>query len=202
MDSLQFWLYVIIGVIYLISQVRKKSREQMPQGKPVSKPAPKTAPKTQTTTTSWKSERTSTESAPSQKPMTFEELLREITEGKTAKEPTYEPYKQPEYVDYDDEVVDEEEVLQEEAKEEVLVDYRKSDSIYKQFEDAKNYDYAANSLENTWKLENVDMKFGKFKEFEADSQRNLLDEYTRDLRDPDGFKKAVILSEILNRRHF
>jgi AAA15 family ATPase/GTPase len=29
-----------------------------------------------------------------------------------------------------------------------------------------------------------------------------LDEYTRDLRDPEGFKKAVILSEILNRRHF
>lgn len=198
MDSLQFWLYVIIGVIYLISQVRKKSREAKPESRPAEKPVVKT----ETPSTRWKTEPTASQPSTTQKPMTFEELLREITEGKTAKEPTYEPYKQPEYVDYDDEVVDEEEVLQEEAQEEVLVDYRKTDSIYKQFEDAKNYDYAANALENTWKLENVDMKFGKFKEFEGERQRNLLDEYTRDLRDPDGFKKALILSEILNRRHF
>jgi hypothetical protein len=193
MDSLQFWLYVIIGVIYLISQVRKKSREQAPQGKPVS-------PKTETTTT-WKPEATA-ETAPTQKPMTFVELLREITEGKTAKGPAYEPQKETEYVNYDEETLSKEEVFEEEAHEEVLVDYRKTDPIYKQFEEAKHYDYAANALENTWKLEDVDMKFGKFKEFEAERQRNLLDEYTRDLRDPEGFKKAVILSEILNRRHF
>lgn len=198
MDSLQFWLYVIIGVIYLISQVRKKSREQMPQGKPASKPTSQAG----TPTTPWKSETTSTQPASSQKPMTFEELLREITEGKASKEPTYEePYKQPEYIDYDDDIEDEEEAVLEESRGETFTDYRQTDT-FKLFEDAKNYDYEANSLENTLKLESVDMRFGKFKEFETENQRNLLEEYTADLRDPDGFKKAVILSEILNRRHF
>ena len=28
MDSFQFWLYVIIGVVYLISRMRKKSADQ------------------------------------------------------------------------------------------------------------------------------------------------------------------------------
>ncbi|HRJ28395.1 MAG TPA: hypothetical protein PLV21_11255 [Cyclobacteriaceae bacterium] len=188
MDNLQFWLYVIIGVIYLITQVRKKAKEQAPPQRPVKRqeattPQFRPEPQSQTTTP---------------KPISFEDLLREITEAKAPKtEVPYEPYKQPEYVDYDDDVADEEETY-----EPVVTDYRKTDPIYKKYEDAKAYDYAGSSLEQTLKLENVDMRFGRFNEFESEKSRNLLEEYTQDLRDPDGFKKAVILSEILTTKHF
>ena len=50
------------------------------------------------------------------------------------------------------------------------------------------------------KLEDTDTKFGKFKVFEEQGKRNLLEEYTRDLKDPEGFKKAFVLNEVLNRR--
>jgi len=189
MDNLQFWLYVIIGIIYLITQVRKKAKEQAP---PPQRPVQR-----QETTPQFRPETQSQQ--PTQKPISFEDLLREITEAKAPPQsvPQYEPYKQPEYVDYDDDVVDEEE-----AYEPVVTDYRKTDPIYKKYEDAKAYDYTSNSLEDTLKLENVDMRFGRFNEFESQKNRNLLEEYTKDLRDPDGFKKAVILSEILNAKHF
>ncbi|MBX2966141.1 MAG: hypothetical protein KF845_08350 [Cyclobacteriaceae bacterium] len=193
MDSLQFWLYIIIGAIYVISQIRKKAREAQSGQKPASKPVQKA--ETTTTTTTWKQHPpTTAEPVTTQKPMTFEELLREITQAKAPAETTYEPYQETEYADYE---VEGTEVLQEKP----VTSYQQ-DPVYKQFQEAKQYDYAANPLEDTLKLEDVDMKYGKFREFEAEARGSLLDEYTRDLRDPDGFKKAVILSEILNRRHF
>lgn len=185
MDDLQFWLYVIIGVIYLISQVRKKSKQ--PQNIP-----PENTPQTPTST--WKSE--TREEPSSQKPMTFEELLREITDAKTPKsEPEFEPYKQPEYVDYDDNIPDEIQEVEE-------VDYTKSDPIYRQYEEAKTRDYANYSNEELSKMESADMKFGKFKEFESERNVNLLDIYMKDLRDPNGMKKAVVLSEVLSPKYF
>lgn len=188
MDDLQFWLYVIIGVIYLISQVRKKAKQQ--QGPPTEKPLTR-KPTSQSPT--WQRETATPTSG--QKPMTFEDLLREITEAKTMKdEPEYETYEKPEY-DYDTDI-------EAEKLEPEVVDYRNTDSIYQKYEDAKTKDYSINSLEESLKLEEVDMKFGKFKEFEAESKVNLLDLYTKDLRDPEGLKKAVILTEILSPRHF
>lgn len=184
MDDLQFWLYVIIGVIYLITQVRKKSKQQ--QNIPPSKPAQ------ESTTADWQME--SRQSTPEKKPMTFEELLREITE---AKESTtqYETTEQPEYVDYDDNIPDE-------IQEVELVDYTKTDPIYQQYEDAKSRDYSTYSLEDNSKMESSEMRFGKFREFESESRANLLDLYLKDLRDPEGMKKAVVLSEVLSPKYF
>lgn len=190
MDNLQFWLYVIIGIIYLITQVRKKSKEQ---SLPPETPAPR---KEVSEIPRWKSERTTPTATP--KAISFEDLLREITEAKSPKsEPEYKPYTEPAYTNYDDD-------LQEEGAEEeqVEVTYTHNDPIYKEYEAAKSRDYASESLESTLKLESVNMNYGRFKEFETGSNVNLLDIYTRELRDPEGFKKAVILSEILNKRHF
>ncbi|MBX2962771.1 MAG: hypothetical protein KF687_09680 [Cyclobacteriaceae bacterium] len=192
MDNLQFWLYVIIGVIYLISQVRKKAKSQAPQPKPSTRrPDPET--------TMFKPQSQPQQQSTAPKPISFEDLLREITEGKTTSaEPVEQPYKtEPEYVDYDDNLEDEEDTYQP-----VIPDYQKTDPIYKQYEQAKAYDYASNSLEESLKLEDVNMRFGRFTEFDAVKQRGMLEEYTQDLRNPDGFKKAIILSEILNRKHF
>jgi hypothetical protein len=190
MDNLQFWLYVIIGVIYLITQVRKKSKEQ---SLPPQSPAPRTEV---SQTPRWKSEPQT--SSPAPKTISFEDLLREITEAKSPKsEPEYKPYSVPEYTNYDDEIPEE---GIDSAGEEVTYTY--NDPMYKEYEEGKSRDYAFESLENTRKLENVKMDYGRFRQFETASNVNLLDLYTRELRDPEGFKKAVILTEVLKPKYF
>jgi hypothetical protein len=187
MDDLQFWLYVIIGVIYLLTQIRKKARQSQdsPTPKPVSHK--RSAPES-----TWHSEPTAPPTT--KKPVSFEDLLREITEAKSLKaEPEYDM----EEVDfeYDDEPVEDHRVRD-------VVDHRKPEYTYDQYEAAKAHDYSKDSLEESLKLENVDMGYGKFREFETAKPVNLLDLYTKDLRDPEGLKKAVILTEVLSPRHF
>jgi hypothetical protein len=123
-----------------------------------------------------------------ERPLTFEELLREITEGKSLE-------KEPEVVDYDDQVGDEEQDL-----EEVDYDYKKKDKIYEVYEQAKAQAFVRPSLEETMKLEDTDLRYGKFKEFEEVEKQNVLEKYIADFRDPEGFKKAVVMSEILRRK--
>jgi hypothetical protein len=189
MDNLQFWLYVIIGVIYLITQVRKKSKEQsLPPKTPVSREKEIETPR-------WKTTAPSTQAAP--KTISFEDLLREITEAKIPKsEPDYQPNTASEYTNYDDDIQAESIDYEEE------VTYTYNDPIYKQYEEAKSRDYSSLSLEESMKLENVNMEYGRFKEFESTTNVNLLEQYAQELRDPQGFKKAIILSEILNTKHF
>ena len=125
--------------------------------------------------------------------LTFEELLKEITEGKTA-QPEKPPVTQ--YVDYDDDIGEEIQDL-----EDVTIDYSKTDPTYDIYERAKKEAFTRPSLEESSEAER-DIKFGKFKVFEDEVGETLLQRYTRELRDPEGFKKAIILSEVLNRRHF
>lgn len=185
-DSILY--YIIIGAVYLLYNWLKAKKQpeqgttdyEPPAGRSTARPQAKP------------------------KPLTFEELLREITEAKQpASQPSTEYKPEPsykkEYVDYDDAIEDEEEWAEQET--ERAYDFKK-ESTYKQFEEAKQQAFYRKSLEETARLEDVNMDFGRFKEFDKADQRNLLEEYTRDLRDPEGFKKAVIMSEILNRKHF
>lgn len=188
MDDYKIWIYIIIGVIYVLTRLRKRSDPSAPETN--NNPPPV---------------RDSTESRPStpQRQLTFEELLREITEGKEPEpkpvyqpKPAYVPPKpQPAYVDYDDDLKDEAEDL-----EDVDYDHRKQNKVFDTYEEAKRQAFNRPSLEETMKVEDTVVKFSKFKVFEEQKGRNLLEEYTRDLQDPEGFKKALVLSEILNRR--
>jgi len=178
MKDIQIWLYIIIGVIYFLSRLKKKP-EQQPKDlgdfepeKPV-QTFDKASPRP---------------SAPA-KGMTFEELLREITQEKTTKQP------EPEYVDYDDNLEDEAKDL-----EEVDYDYRKQDKIYEVYEEAKKQAFNRPSLEETMKVANTKMEYGRFKVFETEEKRDLMKEYLADFNDPEGFKKAVVMSEILQRK--
>ena len=181
MRDIQFWIYLIIGVVYLISRVRKKRETE-----PVDDPQPKTERR-------FDNQRG--EQPSPQKGLTFEELLRQITEAKAPTRPVVQP--QSEYVDYDDNLKDEEQDL-----EDVSGDYRKKDkAFYDTYENAKIQAFNRASLEETLKLEDTDMKFGKFKVFEEEDQTNYLNDYLKDLKDPDGFKKAFVLSEVLQRRY-
>ncbi|MEO7992229.1 MAG: hypothetical protein ABI663_21955 [Chryseolinea sp.] len=183
MRDVQIWIYVIGGAIYLISRALKKR-----QAAPSAPQQPKTERRF--------SSQGETQPAAPQKGLTFEELLREITEAKAPAKPVFQPAKS-EYVDYDDDLKEEEQDL-----EDVSSDYRKKDkAFYDTYEEAKRQAFNRPSLEDTLKLKDTDMKFGKFKVFEEDTQSNLLNDYLKELKDPDGFKKAFVLSEVLQRRY-
>lgn len=182
-------IYIIIGVIYfLFNRLKKKGPEDQPeQERPGSDTSEYDKPK----------------------PMSFEDLLREITEGKQQQEerqqrppepvvPRATEYRRPEpkpaYVDYDDDLKDEEQSL-----ERVSFDQERINEVY---ENAKKLAFNRPSLEESLTLAQVDTTYGKFKEFETKEGSSKAAEYAKDLRNPGGFKKALILSEILNRRHF
>jgi hypothetical protein len=182
----QFWLYLIIGVIYFLSRVLKKQVPQAPNGSERSVPQrPAEANRPQTD---------------KPRPLTFEELLKEITEAKQPVKPVFVPQsreiKQEPVVDYDDDLGEEAQDL-----ETIEPDYRTRDNrSYEVYEESKRQAFARPSLEETMNVRDTDMQFGKFKAFEQQKQRNLLEEYTMNFQDPEGLKKAIVMSEILKTK--
>ena len=183
MDDFKIWFYLILGAIYLISRLRKK-------------------PASSTPSETYRPEAPASDydNQPADKPkaLTFDELLREITQAKEPQQPTYQPTSSPktEYVDYDDDLKDEAEDLEGTGYEE----YSPKEVPSKAYEEAKMAAFYRPSLEETMKIQDTVVNFSKFSVFEEEKKRNLLEEYTTGLRDPEGLKKAVVLSEILNRR--
>jgi hypothetical protein len=186
--DIQFWIWLIIIVITLIARAVRKKPEQRPR----------------------QEERWDEDSRPeekSQRPMSFEELLREIQESKETREtpapaapikpyripePAYRP-PEPTYqdVDYDDNIGEEAQDL-----ETVTADQTSTD-IY---ERAKQQAFLRPSLEETMKLEDTVIRFGQFKGYETTEEKAPLAGFLAELKDPEGFKKAFIMSEILQRK--
>jgi hypothetical protein len=164
----KIWFYIIIGVIYVLSRVLKKKDTDH------EKVNPKTPDQNP---------------AGSPRPLTFEELLKEITEAKQPPKPVNQP--QSKRVDYDEEVGEEEQDL-----ETVNSDYRKNEV----YEEAKRQAFERPSLEETMNVRNTVVDYGKFKVFNQEKQQDLIASYTSDLQNPEGLKKAFVLSEILNRK--
>jgi hypothetical protein len=185
MDNPKIWFYLILGAIYLITRLRKKKPEAPPSSE---RQFPEAS--------------TPEYNAPSQgdksRPLTFDELLREITQAKEPQQPTYQPTSIPksDYVDYDDDLKEEAEDLEDTDYEE----YSRKEVPNKAYEEAKAAAFYRPSLEETMKIQDTVVNFSKFKVFEEEKKRNLLEEYTTNLRDTEGLKRAVVLSEILNRR--
>ncbi len=173
MDDIKIIVWIIIGLIYLFS--RRKKAETPP---PVRRDEPEEEP-----------------SQPRPAPKSFEELLREI-EG--MKQPAPPPQPERRYqpvVDYDEDIKDEEQDL-----EEIKPSYKSDDEIYKTYQKAKEQAFERPSLEETVKLSDTIVRFKQFKGYEKEAPRNLLSEYLKELRDPQGFKKAFVMSEILRRK--
>jgi hypothetical protein len=175
MDSFQFWLYVIIGVIYLVSRARKKKADQSPGPVDANEKKPFSSTRHE---------------GNKPKQLSFEELLKEITESKQQRQPMEEPV-----VDYDENLEEEEKDL-----EDVEYDYRKQNKTYEVYEEAKKQAFYRPSLEETMKLQDTVVNFGKFKEFEKRAETNLAAEYLKEFHDTDSLKKAVVMSEILKRK--
>ena len=176
---------MIIGIIYVITRALKKPENQtndIPDGK-----AGKPVHYDPTSPTTGKP-----------KPMTFEELLREITEAKQPPQPSYETRRpEPKYVDYDDDLKDEEQDLEEVIYNKRYKEDERANSVY---EDAKRQAFNRPSLEETLRVSDTNVQFGKFKVFEEQQKRNVLEDYTKDFQDADGLKKAIVMSEILKRK--
>lgn len=182
MRDVQFWIYVIVGAIYLLSRLRKKPDEK-----------PKDLPDYRPERPVQKYEQPSAKpSANTGRALTFEELLREISETKS---PKPAPSPAPVYEDYDDNLGEEEQDL-----EKVDYDYRKKDKIYDVYEEARKQAFNRPSLEETMNVQDTVVTYERFKEFEQKKQRDLMKEYLGDFNDPEGMRKAVVMSEILQRK--
>jgi hypothetical protein len=185
MRDFQVWFYVLLGVIYLLSRFLKKPVQEKPKDLPDFRPE-KPARR-------FEQPPVKPGSSPG-KMLTFEELLREITEAKTQPNPQPTSLPKADVKDYDEEIEEEIQDL-----EDVEYDYKK-DKVAVEYEAAKQQAFLRPSLEETLTLKDTDTRFAKFKVFEAESQPNLIDKYLGDFYDPEGLKKAIVLSEILQRK--
>lgn len=195
MHNGQLWIYIIVGLIYFLAKMSKKKAPKQ-SARPV-KPRetqPRRAP-----TAAPKAERPE----PEGKPLTFEEMLREIMEAKREPAeppppppPPTAPSPQPTYVDYDDNLEDGEKEYEQvelaRAKNPEAVGYAEG------LREAFNRP----SLDEDATLRSARAGEGRFKTFENSPENKIFGEYIESLKDPEGFKKAFILSELLNRKHF
>ena len=175
MNNIQFWIWVIVIVITFIARLRSKKEPAKRDSSQVpSRPLPK--------------------EEESSKPLTFEELLREIQAAK-APQPMPQPTKTVEVVDYDD-------AIEEEAKSLENTDYRypQPQQTLDIYEKAKQEAFFRPSLEETLRLQDTIIRFGQFKGYQHEEQVSVAAEFAREIKNPVGFKKAFIMSEILKRR--
>ncbi len=180
MDEFKIIFWIIIGLVYLFSR-RKKS--QVP-------PVPSQRP----------DESEAEYNSPAPKPVTFEDLLREI-QGMKKPEPVAVP---PDTYNRPPVKRDNAPTYTESGKttelEDSNYDYRKHDKIYDIYDNATQQAFVRPSLEETMKLDDTIVRFKQFKGYETDVKASFLEEYIKELKDPKGFKKAFIMSEIINRR--
>lgn len=174
-DSPSFWIWLIIVVVSFLANRKKKQGQQ---GAPDSTPM-----------------------EPETKPISFEDLLREIQASKAPPQPVVaeeKPKPQPvaTYTDYDEELAEEEQDLEE-------VDYKKrdEDATFDVYEKAKLAAFNRPSLEETMKVEDTEVKFGQFKGYQQEGSMSPAHTLVKDLQNPEGFRKAFIMSEILNRKY-
>jgi hypothetical protein len=181
MDA-QFWIYIIIGVIYLLSRLLKKAEEGAGEAPDAQQPERRRPVQTQQST---------------EKPrqMTFEELLREITEGKEASKPAPPPPNVPQYRNYDDN-------SGEEARSLERVDFDEAESarVFQKYEEAQALAKERRSLEESLRLEDTVVDFKRFEAFKRKKKRSVLPDYVKIIRDPESLKQAVVMSEILKRK--
>ncbi len=179
--DIPIWLYILFGIIYFLSKLRKKpaGQSEVPDDERAEEfPNPKSQP--------------GRDGSPAPGQMTFEELLREISQSKEQKKPSL---PLPELVQ---ESYDESDVVEEDLEE--LEEKYRNDKVTQVYEEAKRQAFSRPSLEETLIHEKTDMSYGRFKEFERQDERGQLSGYLTDLRDTEGLKKAFVLSEILKRK--
>ncbi|MBN8575452.1 MAG: hypothetical protein KF775_02695 [Cyclobacteriaceae bacterium] len=165
MDNIQFWIWLIVVVVGLIARASKK---KTPEGGAPSNRGPQ-----------------------EHKPISFEELLREI---QASKAPAPKPVEQPTtYIDYDDD-------LEEEIKPLATASYKTEDEIYATYEKAKSEAFNRASLEETMHVEDTVVNYEKFNRYKRTKRKPQSVGIAQAFKNPASFKQAFIMSEILTRR--
>ncbi|MCU0384054.1 MAG: hypothetical protein MUF68_08295 [Cyclobacteriaceae bacterium] len=189
MDNLQFWIYVALGVIYLIGRASKKKQPEETPGR--------------------RSQRSDSQ-PDGPKPLTFEELLKEITEAKTPEVNTNKPTSRTQKEVY------------KEAEEEEYPTYTGYDTVKEEtYEEPKGYDFEKEETYQTFEksrfeafnrksyeelqlegaLEQPKVEFRKFKSFEKEDGPSLASQIAEDFADMDKVKRAFIMAEVFNRKY-
>lgn len=173
----QFWIWVIVVIITLIARANKKKPGESPSSEDVPDQPGRSKPTTQ------------------QKPITFEDLLREIQGEKERAKPVANKPPEPEYdyVDYDDNIPDEIQDL-----EDVNYDHSKDEKAFQTYEAALKE--AEKAPEREPASSGRIMRSEHFKEYNLKKKKASFD-FLKELKDPKGFKKAFIMSEILNKKY-
>jgi hypothetical protein len=159
MDDFKVLLYVIFGVIWLISRVMKSRKKQQAQR-----------------------EQSEDSYEEPQKEVSFEDLLKEFTQGGQSEE-TVSEYEEP--VKYEEPVI--EESTWAGSDEEVTSIYEKS------IRAAEAQDMADQGHNH---------HLQRFDVFEEEEEDTFLADLSAELKEDDGLKKAIIYKEILDRKHF
>jgi hypothetical protein len=178
MDEFKIIFWIILFLVYIFVR-KKKDNAPIPQRK-----KPEAVP----------------HNPSSGRPLTFEELLKEIQSSKMPKPaagqvfPKQEGQRESRRIDYDDDIP-ETKVL-----EDSNYDYRNQDRIYEVYENAKKQAFERPSLEESLKLEDTIVRFQPAKPYERPARRGHAADLSGELRNPQSFKRAFILSEILARK--
>ena len=179
MEDIQTWIYVIIGIVYFIVRTFRNKKPQQ-----ADKPAPATS-------------RPQRPDIERRKPLTFEELLQEFTEG-----------RKPEDAEEEESVIDSKDVIARRSEE------RKRDSFEEEGRDRRFSDDESKRIyeESIRNAEGFDLDFERDDDFkitklesrhaeEQESEAFQASDIKEMLANPEDAKKAVILSEILGRKY-
>lgn len=160
-------IWIIGLLIYFYAQSRKAKKTEAPGEEPKGQPQG------------------------SGRPISFEDLLREIQQSRKP-----EPARpaSPEVVDYDEDIREEAEPV------EVVPARKRQEEVTAVYEAAKQAAFQRASLEDTVSLQEIPIAQGKFKGYEQESRPALATMIADDFKSPENLRKAFIMSEILNRR--
>ncbi|GAB1445347.1 MAG: hypothetical protein KF860_06260 [Cyclobacteriaceae bacterium] len=174
----QFWIWLIVIVITLIARANKKKPGQAPPSQDIPN-GPRTA-----------------RPSPQPKSITFEDLLREIQGEKALSRPMANKPKEPEpdFVDYDDDIPDEIE-----SSEVVDYDSGRDEKALETYRAAQRLAASSPVLTESPKMDTL-MRSEHFRGY-APKKKKVSFSFLNELKDPKGFKKAFIMSEILNKKY-
>mgnify|MGYP001552152112 CR=1 FL=1 len=180
MDDLELYIYIALGVIYFLSRAFRKKKPAAP-------------PQNQRNADS-RSDYDQT--SQKEKPVSFEDLLREFTGQKEKPVYDYEEENEgPDETYNEDNYYQEEEQNKEEYETEEELEYKSYDEVYNVNKDLKTLD------------EQVDLELTKKKRFEEYKIEKGVNIHTAKrfrelLQNKDSIKDAIILKEILDRKYF
>ncbi len=169
MDDFNFWWYIIAAVIYFLTRGKKK--KQQPKNRPESENKP-----------------------PKSQPKSFEELLKEITDGRLGEEEP-EPTIQQEPLVIKEEKKEREESIRLEGEKRTFADDESRRVYEESIKMAEGADIAFEPNEHF-----KEPKLFKGSKSEEEKEWTIADEI-RDGLDSNEAKKAIIYSEILSRRY-